>query len=325
MDGATTTADQDGTTERGDTADPLDLATRIAAWLAEDRADRDCTALALVAPEVTGMAAIRAQQAGILAGLDVARQVLLAVDPAIGLEARAEDGVRLDKGEVVAFVTGRCRSLLAGERTALNVLQRMSGIATLTAQYVHAVRGTGVAILATRKTNPGLRDLDVLAVRAGGGDMHRLSLADQVLVKENHLRAMRRAGDATSMADLVARLTGEHAPGVPVGVEVTDLGELRDALAPGIDIVLLDNFTPARCAEAVRMRDAADERSRPALEASGGITLDTVRAFAASGVDRISVGALTHSARSLDLNMKIVPDEKTGERADESSGGEAAR
>ncbi len=288
--------------------DPLDLPTRIAAWLAEDRADEDCTAAALVDPQVTGTAAIRAKEAGVLAGLGIARQVLMAIDPEIGFEARAEDGVHLDVGDVVAFVTGRCRSLLAGERTALNVVQRMSGIATLTAQYVDAVRETRAVILATRKTNPGLRDLDVLAVRAGGGDMHRLSLADRVLVKENHLRAMQRAGDATSMADLVRRLTGEDAPGVPVGVEVTDHDELRAALAPGIDVVLLDNFTPARCAEAVRIRDGADDGSRPALEASGGITLETVRAFAESGVDRISVGALTHSARSLDINMKIVPD-----------------
>jgi nicotinate-nucleotide pyrophosphorylase (carboxylating) len=185
----------------------------------------------------------------------------------------------------------------------------MSGIATHTARFVAAVRGTRAAILCTRKTAPGLRSEDVAAVRAGGGDAHRLSLADRVLVKENHLAAARRAGWAQSMADVAARLTGPDGPGVPIGIEVTSLDELREALVPGVDVVLLDNFTPRQCADGVAARDAAyPAGDGPALEASGGITLSNVHEFAESGVERISVGEPTHSARALDLSMKIALD-----------------
>ena len=283
--------------------------TRLERWIAEDSARDDVTAATLVPPDVRGTAAMKAKEHGVLAGLRQARAVLRGVDPSLDIESLAEDGERVAPGQFVLRVRGRCRSLLAAERPALNVVQRMSGIATLTARFVDAVAGTGVRVLATRKTTPGLRALEVAAVRCGGGDVHRWSLSDRVLVKENHLYAMRLAGLATGMADLVAVLTQDGGPGVPVGVEVTSLDELRAALVPGIDVVLLDNFDPELCREAARIRNAAPPESRVLLEASGGITLETVRPYAESGIDRVSVGALTHSARALDLNMKIVGDE----------------
>jgi nicotinate-nucleotide pyrophosphorylase (carboxylating) len=211
---------------------------------------------------------------------------------------------------VVARLAGPLRSLLAGERTAVNFMQRMGGIATTTAHFVDAVRGTPAAILATRKTAPGLRWFDLAAVRAGGGGVHRGSLSERVLVKENHVRAARAAGTCASMADVVERVlrvSGRRS----VGIEAADMDELRAALVPDVDVVLLDNFTPAECREAVRIRGATCgaetfEGGGPALEASGGITLANVAAYAASGVDRISVGALTHSAPALDVSMSIV-------------------
>jgi nicotinate-nucleotide pyrophosphorylase (carboxylating) len=222
------------------------------------------------------------------------------------MEELVADGARVAAGTELVRIEGPLRDLLAGERTAVNLIQRMSGIATLTAKFVDAVAGTKARILATRKTAPGLRAFDLDAVRAGGGDVHRASLADRILVKENHLRAARAAGTAKTMADVVA-LLARAKPGVPVGIEAVDLIELRAALVPGVDVVLLDNFTPERTAEAVRVRDAAFPLGGgPALESSGGITLANVRRFAETGVERITVGAITHSAPALDVSMKIV-------------------
>jgi len=281
---------------------------RVLAWLREDCAFDDVTAGALVPEAVRGHAVVRAKEDGVVAGLSVARAVFDALSAGIRFEIRVADGDRVAVGQAVADVSGPCRALLAGERVALNILQRMSGVATLTARFTDAVSGTRARIYVTRKTMPGLRDFDLMAVRSGGAEPHRESLADRVLVKENHVAAALLDGWATCMADVAARLVGPDGPGVPIGIEVTDLGELREALVAGVDVVLVDNFTPALCAEAVAIRNSAfPGGDGPALEASGGITLENVRDFAGAGVDRISVGAPTHSAVALDLSMKIAP------------------
>ena len=281
---------------------------RIDAALAEDAASRDVTTAALVPSDAAGAAEIRVKgEGGVVAGLGVAAAVFARLDASCSFVARAADGDRVAAGTAVARVQGRLRVLLEGERTAVNFLQRMGGIATFTARFVEAVAGTGVTILATRKTAPGLRTFDLAAVRAGGGGVHRDSLAERVLVKENHLRAARAAGTAASMREAVALVVGT-AQGAAVGIEAADLDELRAALVPGVDVVLLDNFTPEECAQAATVRRAAfPAGDGPLLEASGGVTLAYVRAYAATGVERISVGALTHSAPALDVSMAVLP------------------
>ncbi len=287
--------------------------------LREDDASRDVTSNALVPAAARGHAVIRAKEPGVIAGAEFAFHVfarlaepLLRPGDRLDCWTYAIGGTRVQPGDELARIEGSLRVLLAGERTAVNLVQRMSGIATLTARFVDAVAGSardgkgGARILATRKTAPGLRAFDLAAVRAGGGDVHRASLADRVLVKKNHLEAARAAGTARTMADVVA-LLARQTPDCPVGIEAIDLDELRAALVPGVEVVLLDNFTPQRCAEAVRVRDAAfPGGGGPQLEASGGITLANVRGFAESGVERISVGALTHSAPALDVSMRVL-------------------
>ena len=288
-------------------ADTDAVRAAIVAALREDRAADDVTSRALVPETAAGHAMVRAKQSGVVAGLAVSARVFAEVDPRVRFDAALRDGARVAAGTVIARVAGPLRSLLAGERTAVNFLQRMSGIATLTAQFADAVKGTRARILATRKTAPGLRAFDLEAVRAGGGDVHRSSLAERVLVKENHLAAARAAGTARTMADVVAALARER-PGVPVGIEAEDLDELRAALVPGVEVVLLDEFVPERVAEAVALRDAAfPQGGGPALEVSGGVTLANVRRYAETGVERISVGAITHSAPALDVSMKVLP------------------
>jgi nicotinate-nucleotide pyrophosphorylase (carboxylating) len=286
-------------------SEPEIRAVRLA--LEEDAAMHDVTSNALVSAAAGGRAVIRAKEPGVVAGTAVVATVFAELDPSVRAEVLVADGARVAGVTDLVRLDGPLRSLLAGERTAVNLVQRMSGIATLTAKFVDAVKGTRARILATRKTAPGLRAFDLAAVRAGGGDVRRVSLADRVLVKENHLIAARRAGTAQTMADVVALLARES-PGVPLGIEAVDLDEMRAAFVPGVEMVLLDNFTPQRMAEAVRVRDAAfPGGGGPELEASGGITLATVRAFAETGVERISVGAITHSAPALDVSMKILP------------------
>jgi nicotinate-nucleotide pyrophosphorylase (carboxylating) len=278
----------------------------IRAALREDAADRDVTSRTLVPAGASGRAVIRAKADGVAAGIRHACFVFEALRGGVRAGVLVEDGTRVAAGTDLVRLEGPLRDLLAGERVAVNLIQRMSGIATLTAKFVDAVKGTRARILATRKTAPGLRAFDLAAVRAGGGDVHRASLAERVLVKENHLRAARAAGTARTMADVVA-LFARANPGVPVGVEAVDLDELSAALVPGVEVVLLDNFTPERTAEAVRLRDAAfPSGGGPALESSGGVTLANVRRFAETGVERISVGAITHSAPALDVSMEIV-------------------
>jgi nicotinate-nucleotide pyrophosphorylase (carboxylating) len=243
---------------------------------------------------------------GVLCGMSVARMVFKEVSPAVRLRPLVKEGGRFRRGGVLGTLHGPARAVLAAERTALNFLQRLSGVATLTARYVDAVRGTGAAVYDTRKTTPGFRELEKYAVRTGGGSNHRMGLYDQVLFKDNHISAA--AGErkeAEVIEDLVQRARRE-APGMTVEIEVEDLAGLKAAFRAGADIVMLDNFTPAavrRAAGWVRAEVRHIGRRPPVLEASGGITLSNVRRYAEAGADRVSVGALTHSAPAADISL----------------------
>ncbi len=260
--------------------------------LAEDLGGGDLTSRAVVPEGTQARALVVAKASGVLAGIDIAAETFIAVDPTLQAEPRAADGARLEPGDELLALAGDARAILAGERVALNFLGRLSGIATLTARYVDAIEGAGTRILDTRKTTPGMRALEKAAVVAGGGVSHRAGLYDAILVKENHVRVAGGVGEAARRA-----LAG--APdGVKVEVEVESLVELEQALEAGIGHVLLDNMAPEELRAAV-----ARAGGRASLEASGGVTLDTVRAVAEAGVDFISVGALTHSAPALDLSL----------------------
>jgi nicotinate-nucleotide pyrophosphorylase (carboxylating) len=264
----------------------------VHAALAEDIGAGDVTTEATVAADVSGTAALVVKEPGIVCGLRVAELTFRALDPEIGFEAFAQDGDAVEGPAVVARVSGSLRAILTGERVALNFLGRLSGIATLTRQYVDAIAGTGATVLDTRKTTPGLRALEKHAVAAGGGRNHRFGLDDAVLVKDNHLRA---AGSISEAVDLVRR-----ASDLPVEVECDTLDQVGEALEAGADAILLDNMTPHELHQAVLLVGG-----RARLEASGGVTLDTIRAVADTGVDEISVGALTHSAPSLDVSLEL--------------------
>ena len=253
--------------------DPTLISRIVAAALAEDRADEDATTLATVSPALRGRAVLLAKEAGVLAGLGVAAEAFRQIDQAVRIEARVADGERFESGAAFATVEGPVRAILQAERVALNFLQRLSGTATLTRQFVDTVAGTGVVILDTRKTTPGLRDFEKYAVRCGGGTNHRRDLATMAMIKDNHRRALADSERtlAQGIADIRARTRG-----IAVEVEVDDLAELEAALAGKPEWVLLDNMTVAQMAEAVRLT-----AGRAKLEASGGIKLDTVRAIAA--------------------------------------------
>lgn len=278
-----------------------DLVTLVRAALAEDVGPGDVTTAATVPGDRPGRARIVAKAAGVIAGLDAAREVCRQVDPGIRFEPRIAEGGRVAPGDEVARATGPFASLLTAERTALNFLQRLSGIATLTARFVEAVEGTGAEIVDTRKTTPGWRALEKAAVRAGGGANHRMGLHDAYLVKENHVAGA--GGVAAALAAVAAHGPGDR----PVEIEVRTLEELDEALAAPDrpDRILCDNFEPAALSEAVRRVRAG----APGIlvEASGNVTLETVRSVARTGVDWISVGALTHSAPALDLSCRIDP------------------
>jgi nicotinate-nucleotide pyrophosphorylase (carboxylating) len=277
-----------------DSYDPVRSAIRAA--LHEDIGFRDVTTETTVPPGLAGEAVLLAREDLVLAGLGVFEQVFREVDPHVVCRGEAKDGDRVAAGATICRLTGRLASILRGERTAVNFLQRMSGIATLTRRYVERVASTGAVILDTRKTAPGLRWFDKYAVRAGGGANHRFGLFDGILIKDNHIAA---AGSITRAVGLAK----ERAPHtLKVEVEVEDLGGLQEALAAGADIILLDNMPPDQLRSAV-----AVTAGRAMLEASGGITLETVLAVAETGVDAVSVGALTHSARAVDVSLEIVP------------------
>ena len=274
---------------------PKPLNDAIERALAEDVGPGDRTTEATVAAEARARARIQQKQPGVIAGLDVARAVFERVEPELGFEARTEEGVWREEG-LVAEIEGPARGILTAERTALNFLQRLSGVATMTARFVREVEGTGARILDTRKTTPGLRELEKRAVAAGGGTNHRIGLFDAILVKENHSALAGGVGEATSRA--LAAASG----GTPVEVESATLGEVEEALEAGAARILLDNMSPAELRRAVDL-----VAGRAELEASGGVTLETVRAIAESGVDYVSVGALTHSAPALDLSLLLQP------------------
>ena len=260
--------------------------------LAEDVGPGDATTDLLVPADATGRAVLTQKAPGVLAGLRVAEAVFHRVDPGLRWHAHAEEGVWREGGRV-AELAGASRSILTAERVALNFLQRLSGVATLTARYVREVAGTRARILDTRKTTPGLRVLEKQAVLAGGGHNHRAGLFDAILVKENHAAMAGGVGEATRRA---------LASDLPVEVECATLDEVREALAARAPRILLDNMTNEQLREAVDLT-----AGRAELEASGGVSLDTVRGIARTGVDFISVGALTHSAAALDLSLRLDP------------------
>ncbi|MBI3742990.1 MAG: carboxylating nicotinate-nucleotide diphosphorylase [Chloroflexi bacterium] len=268
--------------------------------LDEDAAFNDVTTQALIEPTVRGRGAFLVKQSGILAGLPVAEAVFREVDPSVRFTARAADGQQVKRGQIVATVEGPMAALLSGERVALNFLQRLSGIATETGRYVQAVRSTKAKILDTRKTAPGLRLLEKYAVRMGGGQNHRLNLSDQVLIKDNHIAALR--AQEGGLAEIVRQAQQRSPKGMTIEIEVTTAAQAREAAEAGADIVLFDNMTLGEMRGAVR---AVAGRSR--IEASGGMTLARVAKVAATGVDYISVGALTHSAKALDISLEIEP------------------
>jgi len=275
---------------------PQGYLTRVvAAALQEDVGAGDVTSVATVSPSTLLSGQMLAKEAGVVAGLFVAREVFAQVDPTITLSALVEDGDLVDAGTIIARVQGRGPSLLTGERVALNFLQRMSGIATATRRYQDAVAGTDAVVLDTRKTVPGLRLLDKLAVRLGGGANHRTGLYDMVLIKDNHIIA------AGGIAAAVAQVRQHPAArGLAIEVEVENLEQLQEALAQRVDRVMLDNMDVKTMRRAVALTNGRAE-----IEASGGITLGTIRAVAETGVDYISVGALTHSVVALDISLDL--------------------
>lgn len=279
-----------------DSATQAATETLIRLALAEDLAERgDLTCQALIDPEERATVSVVARQAGILAGEPVGRMVMQQLDPEIEWSAQRQDGSRLEPGTVIADVTGPLFQLLVAERTMLNFLTHLSGIATLTRKFVNAIAGTNAKILDTRKTLPGWRLLAKYAVRCGGGTNHRMGLYDGVLIKDNHLAAWTESKSIAAAVDAARK----RWPQVPIEVEVDSLDQLRDALTGSPAIVLLDNMSPTLMSEAVTLRNR--QASGVQLEASGGVTLETVAEIARTGVDRISIGALTHSAPALDL------------------------
>jgi len=288
--------------------------------LAEDLGQGDVTTEALIPVHQPGVGLIVIKEEGILAGIGLAKQVFRRVDPQLKVELLLEDGARVKPGSKAARVTGSLASILKGERVALNFLQRLSGIASETSRYVESVRGLPVRIMDTRKTTPGLRSLEKYAVRVGGGRNHRMNLGEGILIKDNHLAALRKQG--LSIKEIVARARQNAPPSLPeslpsslrgakrrsnlqarqiqVEVEVGTVQEALEAVEAGADIVMLDNMDIENMREAVK-----SIQGRALVEASGGITLDNVRAVAETGVDFISIGALTHSVRALDISLEF--------------------
>jgi nicotinate-nucleotide pyrophosphorylase (carboxylating) len=269
------------------------LATVVRSALQEDSAFNDLTTIATVVSDRRARARLVARERGVIAGIPLALEAFRSLDPKVAIRVDLEDGQRVSEGAPVLFVTGHARGLLSAERVALNYLQRLSGIASITAKFVDAVKGTGAKILDTRKTTPGWRTLEKYAVRAGGGVNHRMDLASGVLIKDNHLAAL--DGDVS----LAVRRAREIAPaGVKIEVECDSVEQVVQAVEAGADIIMLDNMPAALMAECVRLI-----RKRAIVEASGGVDLTTVRAIAETGVDWISVGGITHSARAMDLAL----------------------
>ncbi len=278
---------------------PLALQELVTRLLAEDVGYGDITTLALVPPQAPGHGRFLAKEALMLAGLDVAFTVFHTLDSTIRLDCALQDGVLLSPGSTIAVIHGPARALLTAERVALNLLQRLSGVATATRRYVEAVRHTKARIIDTRKTTPGLRLLEKYAVQVGGGHNHRFGLGDGVLIKDNHIAI---AGGIHTAVGL-ARQAVSHLQ--KIEVEVEDFRQLHEALTAGADAILLDNMTPEQTREAVRLVRETPGGEYILLESSGGITLPTVHLYAEAGVDLISVGALTHSAPAVDISLEM--------------------
>jgi nicotinate-nucleotide pyrophosphorylase (carboxylating) len=270
---------------------PNEILDSIKRALTEDIGTGDATTLSIVPPDATMRGQIIAKQDGIIAGLDVARAAYELLDSSVDFRPQVADGSRVTRAGVLALVSGRTSSLLTAERTALNFLGRMSGIATLTRQFVDAVAGTRAVIIDTRKTAPGLRLVDKLAVKLGGGGNHRIGLYDMILIKDNHI-------DYAGGIDEAVRRARTFDSGLPIEVETRTLDDVRVALGLGVERILLDNMSVEMMSEAVRLTNG-----RAQLEASGNVTLETVRRIAETGVDFISVGALTHSAKVFDVSF----------------------
>jgi len=266
--------------------------------LAEDLGEGDVTTEALIPGDQQGIGFIVAKKEGVLAGAGVAKQVFHRVDPELKVEILTENGTRVKPGTKVAKVSGSMASILKAERIALNFLQRLSGIASETNRYVERVEDLPVRIMDTRKTTPGLRSLEKYAVRMGGGENHRIHLGDGILIKDNHLVALRSQG--LNIKEIVARARQNARQRLPVEVEVMSVSEALEAVEAGADIIMLDNMNLEDMRKAVK-----SIHGHALIEASGGITLDNVRAVAETGVDLISIGALTHSARALDINLEL--------------------
>jgi nicotinate-nucleotide pyrophosphorylase (carboxylating) len=275
-----------------------DVLSRIGDFLAEDIGRGDITTTATVPGDSRGVGRFLAKEDIVLCGMEIAEAVFFHLDPdGSEVESSYNDGDEISKGTVFGTLKGYSDVLLTGERTALNLLQRMSGIATLTRQYVKAVDGTGAKIVDTRKTTPGLRMLEKYAVTVGGAHNHRMGLDDGILIKDNHIAL---AGGITEAVTAAKQHSGHlH----KIEVEITNWAQLREAIEAGAEIVMIDNQTPEEAAKLVRM--ARDMNPHVLIEASGGMDLDRVRSFAEAGVDLISVGRLTHSARAVDISFKI--------------------
>jgi nicotinate-nucleotide pyrophosphorylase (carboxylating) len=278
------------------TAKEIDTIVGLA--LEEDVGQGDITSESLIPTELTGKAIILVKENGVLAGVEVAQHVFHRIDPSLETEILIPDGTPVKPDDIAGVISGNLIGILKAERVALNFLQRLSGIATLTTRYVNEVRGTTAGIYDTRKTTPGMRFLEKYAVRMGGGQNHRQHLGDAVLIKDNHIAALRSAG--MTLVQIVERARENAPEGITIEVEVTTPEEAQDAAYAGADIILLDNMSAGEMKKVVDMSGG-----RVKLEASGGITLDNVREVAMTGVDRISIGALTHSYTALDISLEI--------------------
>lgn len=268
----------------------------IALAFAEDVGDGDHTTLSTIPADEMGRQQLIVKEEGILAGVEMARRVFNYFDPELKMTVFINDGTRVKPGDIAFVVEGRVRSLLQTERTMLNIMQRMSGIATMTAKYQDRLAGLKTKVLDTRKTTPGMRLIEKEAVKIGGGENHRIGLFDMILIKDNHVDFAGGIPQAVAAAKKYCKETGRD---LKIEVEVRNTDEIDQALAAGIDRIMLDNFTPERTREAV-----ARIAGRVEIESSGGITLDTLRQYGECGVDYISVGALTHSVKGLDLSFK---------------------
>ncbi|MFC8688201.1 carboxylating nicotinate-nucleotide diphosphorylase [Brevibacillus porteri] len=271
-----------------------ELQRKIEEWLQEDVGFGDVTTISTIPESEQGVGILYAKEAGIVAGLPIAEQVFSTVDSTLVFEAKVEEGARIEVGQQIAEVSGSVRSILSGERLALNLMQRLSGIATKTSEYAAAVAGTKARVVDTRKTTPGLRALEKYAVRVGGGYNHRFALYDAVMIKDNHIKGAGGIAQAVAAARAVIPHT------MTVEVEAESFEQVQEALAAGADTIMLDNMSLDQMVEAVQFIDG-----RAIVEASGGVSLETIGDIAKTGVDIISVGALTHSVKAFDISLDL--------------------